>query len=78
MKELATLLLKSLSATPDKVVVNETIEENNRVFLSTKVDGADKGRVIGKDGCIIKAVRTVLTAAAANQDKKVTLKLEDE
>lgn len=78
MKELATLLLKSLSATPDNVVVNETVEENNRVFLSTKVDAADKGRVIGKDGCIIKAVRTVLTAAALNQDKKVTLKLEDE
>ena len=78
MKELATLLLKSLSATPDKVVVNETVEENSRVFLSTKVDAADKGRIIGKDGCIIKAVRTVLTAAALNQDKKVTLKLEDE
>lgn len=77
MKELATLLLKSLSATPDNVVVNEKTEEN-RVFLSTKVDAADKGRVIGKDGCIIKAVRTVLTAAATSQDKKVSLKLEDE
>ncbi len=77
MKELATLLLKSLSATPDNVVVNETIEEN-RVFLTTKVDAADKGKVIGKDGCIIKAVRTVLSAAALSQDKKVTLKLEDE
>ena len=77
MKELATLLVKSLSATPDNVVVNEKTEEN-RVFLSTKVDSADKGRVIGKDGCIIKAVRTVLTAAATSQDKKVSLKLEDE
>ena len=77
MKDLATLLLKSLSATPENVVVNETVQEN-RVFLSTKVDAADKGRVIGKDGCIIKAVRTVLTAAAVNQNKKVTLKLEDE
>ena len=77
MKELATLLLKSLSTTPDNVVVNETVEEN-RVFLTTKVDTADKGKVIGKDGCIIKAVRTVLTAAATSQDKKVSLKLEDE
>ncbi len=76
MKELATLLLKSLSSAPDSVVVNETVEEN-RVFLSTQVDATDKGKVIGKDGCIIKAVRTVLTAAATNQDKKVTLKLED-
>ena len=77
MKELATLLLKSLSSTPDNVVVNETTEEKH-VFLSTKVDAADKGKVIGKDGCIIKAVRTVLTAAATSQDKKDTLKLEDE
>ena len=77
MKELATLLLKSLSTTPDNVVVNETVEEN-RVLLTTKVDTADKGKVIGKDGCIIKAVRTVLTAAATSQDKKVSLKLEDE
>ena len=77
MKELATLLLKSLSSTPDNVVVDEKTEEKH-VFLSTKVDVADKGRVIGKNGCIIKAVRTVLTAAATSQDKKVTLKLEDE
>ena len=76
MKELATLLLKSLSATPDNVVVEERVEQN-KVYLSTKVDAADKGKVIGKDGCIIKAVRTVLTAAATNQGKKVTLKLED-
>lgn len=77
MKELATLLLKSLSATPEKVVVTEEITDN-RVYLSTKVDAADKGKIIGKDGCIIKAVRTILSAAGANQDKKVTLKLEDE
>ena len=76
MKELATLLLKSLSSTPDQVVVEEKIEDN-KVYLSTKVDAADKGKVIGKDGCIIKAVRTVLSAAGAKQDKKVTLKLED-
>ncbi|MBR4682617.1 MAG: KH domain-containing protein [Elusimicrobiaceae bacterium] len=76
MKELATLLLKSLSSTPDQVVVEEK-EEQDKIYLSTKVDAADKGKVIGKDGCIIKAVRTVLSAAGANQNKKVTLKLED-
>ena len=76
MKELATLLLKSLSSTPDNVVVEEKVEQN-KVYLSTKVDAADKGKIICKDGCIIKEVRTVLNAAAAKQDKKVTLKLED-
>ena len=76
MKELATLLLKSLSSTPENVVVEET-EEDNKIYLTPKVDAADKGKVIGKDGCIIKAVRTVLSAAAAKQNKKFTLKLED-
>ena len=76
MKELATLLLKSLSAAPDSVVVEEKVEQN-KIYLSTKVDTADKGKIIGKDGCIIKAVRTVLNAAATNQGKRVTLKLED-
>ena len=76
MKELATLLLKSLSSAPENVVVEET-EEDNKIYLTTKVDAAEKGKVIGKDGCIIKAVRTVLSAAASKQNKKVTLKLED-
>ena len=76
MKELATLLLKSLSSTPEEVVVEEKVE-GNKIFLTTQVGSADKGKVIGKDGCIIKAVRTVLSAAGAKQDKKVTLKLED-
>jgi len=76
MKELATLLLKSLSSAPDNVVVEEKVEQD-KIYLSTKVDAADKGKVIGKDGCIIKAVRTILSAAGAKQDKKVTLKLED-
>ena len=75
MKELATLLLKSLSSTPDNVVVEEKVEQN-KVYLSTKVDAADKGKVFGKYGCIIKSVSTVLNAAAAKQDKKVNLKLE--
>ena len=51
--------------------------ENNKIYLTTRVSAEDKGKVIGKDGCIIKAVRTILGAAAAKQDVKVTLKLED-
>ena len=76
MKELATILLKSLSANPDNVVVEEKVE-NTKVYLTTKVSAEDNGKVIGKDGCIIKAVRTVLSAAAAKKNVKVTLKLED-
>ncbi len=76
MKDMATFLLKALAVNKDGVVV-EGKEEGNSVVLTAKVDPADKGKVIGKDGCIIKAVRTVLAASAAKANKKVSLKLDD-
>ena len=76
MKELASYLLKSLAQNKDAVII-ESKEEENSVYLTVRVDEADKGRIIGKEGCIIKAIRTVLGAYAAKEKKKVTLKLED-
>ena len=76
MKELANYLLKSLAQNKDAVVIDAK-EEENSVYLTVHVDEADKGRIIGKEGCIIKAIRTVLGAYAAKEKKKVTLKLED-
>lgn len=76
MKDMALFLLKSLAVNKEAVLV-EMKEEQNNVYLTAKVDPADKGKVIGKDGCIIKAVRTVLSASAAKANKKVSLKLED-
>ena len=76
MKELASYLLKSLAQNKDAVII-EAKEEDNSVYLTVRVDEADKGRIIGKEGCIIKAIRTVLGAYAAKEKKKVTLKLED-
>ena len=76
MKELANYLLKSLAQNKDAVVIDAK-EEDKNVYLTVRVDEADKGRIIGKDGCIIKAVRTVLGAYAAKEKRKVILKLED-
>ena len=76
MKDMALFLLKSIAVNKEAVLV-EIKEEQNNVYLTAKVDPADKGKVIGKDGCIIKAVRTVLSASAAKANKKVSLKLED-
>ena len=76
MKELASYLLKSLAQNKDAVIIDAK-EEENSVYLTVRVDEADKGRIIGKEGCIIKAIRTVLGAYAAKEKKKVTLKLED-
>jgi predicted RNA-binding protein YlqC (UPF0109 family) len=76
MKDLAKFLLKSLAVNKDAVSV-EGKEENDAFILTAKVDPADKGKVIGKDGCIIKAMRVILNAGAAKSNKKVFLKLED-
>ena len=76
MKDMAELLLKSL-ATKDKDINISTRVEQEKIYLTTKIDPSDKGRVIGKDGCIIKAVRVVLSAAGSKQNKKVFLKIED-
>ena len=53
MKELATILLKSLSANPDNVVVEEKVE-NNKVYLTTKVSPEGKGKVIGKTAALLR------------------------
>ncbi|MDR0291690.1 MAG: KH domain-containing protein [Elusimicrobium sp.] len=75
MKEFAIFLLKSLTLGKD-INMTERIEGES-IYLSTKVDPEDKGKVIGKDGCIIRAMRTVLSAAGSKQNKKVFLKIED-
>ena len=76
MKDMAELLLKSL-ALKDKDINITTRVEQEKIYLTTKIDPSDKGRVIGKDGCIIRAVRVVLSAAGSKQNKKVFLKIED-
>ena len=76
MKDIALYLLKSLALNKEGVIV-EMKEEQNNVYLTARVAPEDQGKVIGKDGCIIKAVRTILSASAAKANKKVSLKLED-
>jgi len=75
MKEMAIFLLQSLTLGKE-INMSERIEGDS-IYLSTKVEAADKGKVIGKDGCIIRAMRTVLSAAGSKQGKKVFLKIED-
>jgi len=75
MKEFAIFLLKSLTLGKE-INMTERVEGES-IYLSTKVDPEDKGKVIGKDGCIIRAMRTVLSAAGSKQNKKVFLKIED-
>lgn len=75
MKELVEVIAKSLVDCPDEVVVTEEETENGTV-LSLKVASSDMGKVIGKQGRIAKAIRSVVKAAATREDKKVIVEIE--
>lgn len=72
MKELVEVIAKSLVDYPEQVTVNEKVD-GSRVLLELQVASADMGKVIGKQGRIAKAMRTVVKAAAACENKKVTV-----
>ena len=72
MKELIEVIARALVNNPDAVVVTETVTERETV-LTLSVDPSDMGKVIGKQGRIAKAIRTVLKAQAVREDKHVSL-----
>ncbi|MBO4941419.1 MAG: KH domain-containing protein [Clostridia bacterium] len=72
MKELLEFIAKSMVSEPDAVEVKET-ESGDSVVLSLHVADGDMGKVIGKQGRIAKAIRTVVKAAASHENKKVTV-----
>ena len=76
MKDLVEVIAKALVDDPESVVVNER-EEKKTTVLEVKVAEADMGKVIGKQGRIAKAIRSVVKAAAAKEDKKVIVDIMD-
>ena len=76
MKELVEVITKALVDNPDEVVVTEKQEEKATV-VEVHVAESDKGKVIGKQGRIAKAIRSVVKAAAAKEDRKVIVDIAD-
>lgn len=72
MKELVEVIAKSLVDFPDEVVVTET-EKDKVTVLELHVAQSDMGKVIGKQGRIAKAIRSVVKAAASKEEKKVVV-----
>ncbi|MCD7744192.1 MAG: KH domain-containing protein [Lachnospiraceae bacterium] len=72
MKELLEIIAKSLVEHPDEVEVTEK-ERGKTLVLELKVAASDMGKVIGKQGRIAKAIRSVVKAAATKEDKKVVV-----
>ena len=75
MQELVKVLAQALVENPDAVEV-ETVEEDSRTVLKLHVAQEDMGRVIGKQGRIAKAIRTIVKSAATRENKKVTVDIE--
>ncbi|MDY6012899.1 KH domain-containing protein [Clostridium sp.] len=74
MKELVEIIAKSLVDKPNEVKVNEIINDNS-VTIELKVAPEDMGKVIGKQGRIAKAIRTVVKAAAIKEEKRVVVEI---
>ena len=75
MKELVEIIARALVDNPDEVVVTETLN-GQEVMLELKVAESDMGKVIGKQGRIAKAIRSVVKAPAAKENIKVVLDIE--
>ena len=77
MKELVEVIAKSLVENPDKVVVTQT-EDDKAIIVELKVAQSDMGKVIGKQGKIAKALRSLVKAASAKETKKVLVDIVQE
>lgn len=74
MKELVEVIAKALVEFPDEVSVTET-ENERAIVIELKVAQSDMGKVIGKQGRIAKAIRSVVKAASTKSDKKVIVEI---
>jgi predicted RNA-binding protein YlqC (UPF0109 family) len=74
MKQLIETIVKPLVDFPEDVRV-DVVEDENRVTYQLSVNKMDMGKVIGKQGRVAKAIRTVVYAAGSSQQKKIFLEI---
>ena len=76
MKESLEAIITSLVNEPSEVSINQVDGEKSIVF-EVKVANSDMGKVIGREGRIAKAIRTIMKALAAKEGKKVSIEFID-
>ena len=77
MRELVEIIAKSLVVHPDQVVVTQK-EDERAIIIELRVAQSDMGKVIGKQGRIAKAIRSVVKAASSKETKKVLVDIVQE
>ncbi|MDA1256815.1 MAG: KH domain-containing protein [Chloroflexi bacterium] len=75
MKDMVEYIAKALVRNPDAVEVKEEVR-GNRVFITLIVDDEDKGKIIGRDGRVAQAIRSVLRVAAVKADQRIVLQID--
>ena len=75
MKELVEVIAEALVDNPEEEVVSESLKGDD-TLIELKVAPADMVKVIGKQGRIAKAIRSVVKAAASKEDKKVIVEIQ--
>ena len=76
MKDALLTIINSLVSDESQVSINQ-IDGEKSVIFEVKVAESDMGKVIGKEGRIAKAIRTIMKALGAKEDKKVTIEFID-
>lgn len=77
MKELLEFLVKQIVDQPEAVVVSERVDNTGITNLDLSVDPADMGRIIGKSGRIIKAIRDLVRILAVKRNLRVNVVLQE-
>ena len=75
MKEFIEFIAKQLVDNPDKVSVDVTTPDEHTIELNLKVDESDIGKVIGKQGKNVNAMRTLLNAVGGKEHHRATLQI---
>ncbi len=76
MKELLTYIAQSLVDNPDQVSVTE-IDKDGEIVFEVRVADGDMGKIIGRQGRIVKEIRILMRAVAQRQGKKVSVEIMD-
>ena len=77
MKEILETIIKNLVDNPDKVVISESTNAKSIICYEVKVAKDDMGKVIGKQGRMAKAIRSVVKAVSVREHKKVNVEFLD-
>lgn len=78
MKQLLIDIVNSIVDHPEKVVIEESTDEEGNINFTLTVDPEDMGKIIGKEGKVIKSIRNIIRIPAIKQNKKVNLELTEQ